>query len=469
LDQEITRARASLADIEHSAGRMKEHSSQLESAIHRGLDELQGRVETVIEAQTEDVKRRVESLVAAAPQRVGTALDSMAGQLTERTIADIDSKIAPRLDRVSESLRELAAREAQSDEGLRLHRERLRQIAESNQREASAHMASTMENLRGEFEAARKEALAKWNEELDAAGVRAAHAAAESIGRSSEWFQQEARSRLQVLVEQAAANATTTLDQRASDASKKFEAQLEERSGARLAELRQEFDNLAGEIAGRTRGQLETAAEAAAASFGQVIRDASENETQRFTDTSRSALADRARELDAVTGERLQKFYSEASASMDQFHARLGTGLDGYVARGRDAFAAEFAKAVDNFGAERESREATWSESARRIGDQAAEKLQERLKDAAESWAASSVRRLNERGQSAVDNLLRSADQTLREAFAGVFENLSETLRERSSSNSSASHSDAAGFEPPENEAPMPPPSDESSSRSANA
>lgn len=470
LDQEITRSRIGLADIEHSAARIKEQTSQLESAGQQAIDDFRGRVESLVEAQTEEMKRRVEALIASAPQRVGATVDHVVQQLTERAVAETDAKIAPRLERVSDLLRELAAREAQSEESLRLHRERLRQIAESNQREASSHMASTLENLRGEFEGARKEALAKWNEELDAAGVRAAHAAAESIGRSSEWFQQEARTRMQVLVEQAAANATSTLDEKSAEASRKFEAQLQELSGARITELQQQFDSLAGEVTGRTRTQLEAAAEAAAASFGQVIRDVSASETQQFTDASRAALADRARELEGLTGEHLQKFYAEASASMDQFHGRMGSELDASVARGRDALAAEFAKAAENFRAERESRDAEWSASARQISDETAAQFQERLQTAADSWAASAVRRLNERGQGAVDSLLRSADQSLRDAFAGVFENLSEILREGSHSNPPSSRPlQSAGFEPPESEPPMPPPADDRSSTSASA
>jgi hypothetical protein len=469
LDQDISRARASLADIEHSASRMKEYSAQLETASHDALNELHGRLENILEAQTEEMKRRAEGLVAGVPQRVGLTLDSLGQQLAERTAADIESKIAPRLERVSESLRELAAREAHTDEALRLHRERLRQISENNQREASAEMSATLMNLRNEFEAARKESLAKWNEELDAAGVRAAHAAAESVGRSSEWFQQEARSRLQVLVEQAGATAATALDEKAAEAAKKFEAQLDERSGARVAELQQQFDSLAGEVTGRSRSQLDAAAEAAASSFGQVIREVAERETAQFTDASRSALADRAAELENLTSERLQKFQVEAGASMDQLHARMGSELDASVGRGRDALAAEFAKAADGFRAERESHEAAWAENAGRLSDEAAAKFQERLQTASDSWAVSSVRRLNERGQTAVDGLLRSADQALRDSFARVFENLSETLRERPLSAMGGGQAHAAGFAPPEGgESPLPPPS-EGASTSASA
>jgi hypothetical protein len=469
LDQEMSRARASLADIEHSASRMKEYSAQLESASHHALNEVHGRIENIVEGQTDEIKRRIEGLVANVSQRVEPALDSATLQRIDRAVAEIDAKIAPRLERVSESLRELAVREAQTEEGLRLHRERLRQMAESNQREASAQMAAALENLRGEFGAARTEALAKWNDDLDAAGVRAAQAAAETIGRSSEWFQQEARSRMQVLVEQAAANAAATLDEKASAASKRFEAHLDERANSRVAEMQQQFEGIAGEISGRTRSQLDAAAEAAAASFGQVIREVSERETQQFTDASRGAIADRTRELETLTGEHLQKLYAEAGASMDQFHGRIASELDGNVARGRDALAAEFAKAAENFRVERESREAAWGEAANRIGDEAAARFQERLKNAADSWAVSSVRRLNERGQSTVDSLLRSADQALRDSFARVFEDISEKLRENGAAGEGGGQGHAARSIPLETEPQMPPPSSEGASASANA
>ncbi len=468
LDQEVSRARASLADIEHSANRMREYSAQLESTSHHALNELHGRIENIVDGQTEEMKRRIETLAVNVSQRVEPALDSAAQQRIERAVAEIDAKIDPRLERISESLREIAAREAQTEEGLRLHRERLRQMAESNQREASAQMAAALGNLRGEFGVARAEALAKWGDDLDAAGVRASQAAAEAIGRSSEWFQQEARSRMQVLVEQAAANASAGLDEKANEASKRFDAHLTERSNARIAEIQQQFEGLAGEVTGRTRSQLDAAAEAAAASFGQVIREVSERETQQFTDASRGALADRTRELESITGEHLQKLYAEAGASMEQFHGRIASEVDANVARGRDTLASEFAKAAENFRAERESREAAWSEAAGRIGDEAAAKFQERLQNAADSWAVSTVRRLNERGQSTVDSLLRSADHALRDAFARVFEDLSEKLRENGAAEETGP-AHAARFIPLETESSMPPPPSEGASASASA
>jgi hypothetical protein len=41
------------------------------------------------------------------------------------------------------------------------------------------------------------------------------------------------------------------------------------------------------------------------------------------------------------------------------------------------------------------------------------------------------VRRLNEHGQNVIESLMRSADQTLRDSFAKIFDGMSEMLRER--------------------------------------
>lgn len=466
LEDEVARARSSLAEIERSAGRMKEYSAQLEAASHDTLNELHRRLENILEAQTDEMNRRAEAVVADVPQRLGPTLDSAGRQLVERTIAEIESKIAPRIERVPDLLRELTAREIEAEEGLRLHRERLRQLSENSQRETSSQMVATLADLRNDFESARKEALAKWNEELDAAGVRASHAAAESIGRSSEWFQQEARARLQVLVEQALAGAASAFEESTAQAARKFVSQLEEQSTARLGEIRQQLDGVAGEVAGRTRSQLDQAAEAAAASFGQVLRRISEQEEQQFTSTSRSALAERTQELERSAQQLLGNLDSSARGSIERFHAQMASELETSIAQGRNALATEFASALDGYRAGRDALEKTWAGSLERASEEAAEKYQERLETASDSWTVSSVRRLNEHGQNATESLLRSADQALRDSFSRIFEGLSAMLRERA-----INAVGAAAIPPvPGRDAAEPPaPTNESASNGANA
>ncbi len=461
LDQELARARASLTDIEHSAGRLREYSAQLEAASHDTLNELHRRLENILEAQTDELKRRAESLADGVPQRLAPALDALGRQLVERTMADVEAKLAASVQHVSDLLRELAARETQSEESLRLHRERLRQVSESHQREAGASMSTTLASLREEFETARKEALTRWNDELDAAGVRASHAAAESIGRSSEWFQQEARARLQVLVEQALAEGSNSLGEKATEASKVFEAQMESRTAARLEELRGQMDGVAAEISDRARTQLGKAAEAAAASFGEVIRGISGEEMRQFAETGRAALAERASDLETLAGKALAGIEISAGTLVEQFHGKMAAEADSSMACGRSALAAAFAEAMNEHRAERDAHEKSWAETLEQLSGEASGRYQEHLQTAADSWVVSSVRRLSEHGQNATESLLRSADQALRDSFAKIFDGLSEMLRDRAAKASGigafipvASREAAAEPPPPHSDAP---------------
>ena len=220
------------------ANRTEEFSAQLEAASHDTVNELHRRLERILDAQTAEMNRRMENLAADISRRVVPVLDSLSHQFQERAVAEAEAKLAPHLERVPALLHELAAREVQLEDSLRLHRERLRQVSENNQREIAAHVAGTLARLARRIRSGAQGALAKWAEELEASGVRASHAAAESIGHTSEWLQQEARARLQALVEQSFVTAEAGLGQKSAEASQKFEAQLAAQSTAHLGQIR---------------------------------------------------------------------------------------------------------------------------------------------------------------------------------------------------------------------------------------
>ena len=431
LEKELGGARSSLAEIEHSASRMKEYSAQLEAASQETLHELHHRLEKILDDQTEELNRRVEALASSLPSRVGPMLDSLGRQFVERTLAETESKLAPRLERVPELLRELAAREVQAEESLRLHRERLRQASENNQREVASQMEATVAGLHADFEAARKEALAKWAEELDASGIRASHAAAESIARSSEWAQKEASARLVELVEQKLAGAGTGYDEKIAESARKFGSQLDAEASAHVTGFRDQLDRAGNEFVVRTRTQFEVASETAAASFGQVLHGISELAAQQFASTSASALQERKQELDQTVEQTLAKLDAGTAESLEGLRARMASQVDASVADGRNALAVDFASDLERYRSERQSWHAAWAEDLNRLSNEGAVKYQERLETMCDSWTVSSVRRLNERSQNAIEALMRSADQAMRESCSKLFEGLAEMFRDR--------------------------------------
>ena len=444
LEQEVLKARSSLAEVKQVASRTEEFSAQLEAASQDTVNELHRRLERILDAQTSEMHRRMENLVADVSQRAVPELDALSNQFQERAMAEAEAKLAPHLQRVPALLHELAAREMQLEDSLRLHRERLRQVSENNQREVATQVAATLASLHADFEAARKDALAKWSEELEASGVRASHAAAESIGHTSEWLQQEARARLQALVEQSFVTAEAGLGQRSAETGQKFETQLAAQSAAHLGQIRAQVEGVAGEVVARTRTDLDRAAEAAAASFGQLLHEVSERETTQFAATTSSTRRERAEEFDHATQELLHQLDVNAFSSVERFRAQMASQWDTSVGEGRAALGAEFASALEGFRGERDAHQNEWTAQLDRVSGEAAGNFQDRLQTTADSWVMASVRRLNEHGQNGIESLLRSADQALRDSCSKVFDGLAQMLRERAANGAGAGN--VAGF-----------------------
>lgn len=121
----------------------------------------------------------------------------------------------------------------------------------------------------------------------------------------------------------------------------------------------------------------------------------------------------------------------------------MASHVEASVGEGRNALASEFASTVERFRADREAYKNEWASGLDQLSADAAAKHQERLQATSDSWMVSSVRRLNEHGQSAVESLIRSADKTLRDSCSKVFQDLAEMLRR------TTSMADAAGMAPP--------------------
>ncbi len=448
IAQEVAQARGSLADVEQAASRTKEFSSQIEAATQDRLNELHRRLETILNSQTSEMNRRAEGIANALTQRLSPALDAMGQQFLERSSGEMESRLAPHLERLPGLIRELNSREAQAEESLRLYRERLRQAGENHQREAATQMAAAIANLQNDFENARKQALSQWTEELDATGVRAAHATAESMGRSSEWFQQEARARLQVLVEQELVNAGATFSSKTDEAAQKFAASLSEHSGVHLEKARAYVETIATEASDRARSQVELAAQAAASTFGTVLHGVSAEELERFKTASRELTDRHTREFESTSRGLLDNLNSNATQSLDSFRAQLSAHLESSLNDGRNALAGEFTSAMDRYRSERESQHHDWARHLDHLRNDASQKFQEHLQTTSDTWIASSLRRLNEHGQNGIESLLHNADQALRDAFSKVFEGLAESLRDRSVAAAASSAGNVAGFGP---------------------
>jgi len=74
---------------------------------------------------------------------------------------------------------------------------------------------------------------------------------------------------------------------------------------------------------------------------------------------------------------------------------------------------------------EGEAHQKAWTENLDRLSDEVVARYRERLETTADSWIVSSVRRLNEHGQNAIESHARS-DQALRHSCSRFFDDLAK-------------------------------------------
>ncbi|HTZ74279.1 MAG TPA: hypothetical protein VMB47_10195 [Candidatus Aquilonibacter sp.] len=417
-----------------------------------------------LSSEAQNALAGVKASIDQETWRAREAIENLRQQMLDRVAADAEARVAPHSIRVPELLRELSGREEQMSESLRLHRERLRQASDSALREVAAHVEATAATVRLDFEAARTEALAKWNEELDALNARLGHSASESLSRTSEWLQQETRERLQVLSEQTLATAAARLEEETTKAAAQFATHLEGQSIFHLAQVHQQLDGVAEDLTGKTRTQLAEAAEAAAASFGQVLHNISAERAQEFSQSSQSTVEQKRQELENYTQQVRSAFESDSSAAMQGAREQTASHLQSAVAETRNTLANESAAALDAHRNEHAARAQEWTDNLNRIAEDAAAQCNGRIQNAADAWTIASVRRLNEHGQNVIESLMRSADQALRDSASKMFEGLAAALREQAANANSAAAS-ASSNAPYQQDSSnqMPPPQDNTS------
>ncbi len=428
LQSSIDRSLQRLA--EELPGRAQEAVRAMEDKVAQqfaGLGQMLAQISVEAQNALAGVKSAIEQEVARARE----AIEHTRQQMLDKVAAEAEAKVAPHAARVPELLRELSGREEQMAESLRLHRERLRHASDNTLREISAHVETTAAAVRRDFEAARTEVLAKWNEEIEGMSTRAAHNAGESLSRTSEWLQQETRQRLQVLSEQTLTTALARIEEETTKAAGLFATHLEGQSIFHLAQVHQQLDGVADDLTGRARTQLAEAAEAAAASFGQVLHTISAERVEQFSQASHASLDAKRRELDNYTHQVHSAFETESAAAIQSIREQARAYLQTALAEARASLAAESAAALDDHRSRYAVQAQEWSEKLNRAAEDAIAQGAGRIQTAADTSTVAAVRRLNEHGQNVIESLMRSADQALRESASKMFEGLAAALREQ--------------------------------------
>jgi hypothetical protein len=430
LDEELHRARTSLREIESAAERMTEFSSQMDAATHDAVNQLHRRLESALDSQAAELRRQADAIAAEMPQRIQPALDTAGQMLVGRTLAELDARLTPQMERIPELLRELTAHEVQAEESLRMHRERLRQAAENSRREAVAQLEQAFSSVRSEFETARAEALAKWNEELNASGARAAHAAIEELVKSAEWHQEQAKAHVENLAQESLRQAEGVFAERTQAAAQRLDEELENRKSRFTEGAQAQLETAAAAVGERAAAKLAQAADAASVVFEERVNGIASGLFKEFEEAGVKSLKEKETQVERISEKVRMSFEESAAGILDRYRTDIAAQTSGQLAATRETHARELAAAVEAARIEREARDAEFRENLARTRADALRQYEDALQQKSEAWAREAGETLTQNGQAAVASLSRAGEQALRGSFLKMFEQIADAIRQ---------------------------------------
>ena len=137
----------------------------------------------------------------------------------------------------------------------------------------------------------------------------------------------------------------------------KFEIRLAEQASDRIAQVGQKLEALGNDVVVRTRTRLEAAAEAAASSFGEVVRGISDQEVDLARPAKPRGAARAIRGIRAVVRANCCKIWKRREIVDGAISSQIGEQLESRIEEGRGALAVEFGIAMDGYRAERDAHE----------------------------------------------------------------------------------------------------------------
>jgi hypothetical protein len=431
FEREVKCAKSSLEEIEKAAAHFTDYSRQLEAASQDGMNELRKRLEATLASNTAEMDKRAAELLKQVSERAGQMLEQTGQQAAMRAAADAASRIAPSIERAAEASRQLEAREHHAEEILRVHRERLRQVSEQTQRDASEQASTTLTNLRNDFEAARKNALANWFAELEASGARVANEASASLANAAEWQVQEAASRLKMQALESLQRAQDKIEEMLKETAGRYPAKLESIETESLHNVRERLRIAAGEQLESLRMEFAKAAEAAVAECTEKIQKNAGEALGHFSVESNAKAEQGRTRLVAAAEQVLQSFQGHAQDAVGHLQEQIAATMDQNMRQSQELLAAQLVATFDSFQNQGDAQVGEWSAKLEAMSAGAFERHEDRLRSAAESWVDTSLRQLEAVSQTRMDALIRTTQEAMRKACVMVFDGIAQAMKEQ--------------------------------------
>jgi hypothetical protein len=431
LETEVTQAKAALGEIEQTAGRFSEYSRQLDAASQDSLNELRQRLESSVAQQCAELERRAAELEGGFSKRASARLEEMSREALAQGKEEIGAMVASGLEQAAKASKELAAREEHAEGVLRIHRERLRQVAEQVQREGATHLTSGVAVFQNDLESVRGRALEQWKANLEAHGVRATEEASAALAKEMARHLVEADAQLLVQAQQAIDSAQERMHKGLHVVAGKFRGELGEIEVSELGSAREKLAAAAQEQLASAKNEFTKAAEKAASTFGEVIEEAAEDALRDFSAASGARAQEGEARLAAAVENALQGVQSHAQSSFEHFQEQLAIKAEQALKRASEMLERQFETVLERFRTQGEAKLEDWSTKQTSLSERALAEHGAQLREVTNSWVETTLERLDARSEERIDSAVRMTESAVREACAEIFDSVAQAMKKQ--------------------------------------
>jgi len=423
LQTMLARATEKVQQLESSACRME--------TLQQSTGDLQSQIGELLNRHSAELERRSASLFEEVSARIRGAFEESAREAVARFGQQIESVVKPQVASAEEAVHRLAGGRSLLEAALISQQDRIRKSTDEAFAEAlerfQTNLGSVEQSLKASTGTVAARSLAEFEEKI--AGVK--RQATEDLLRSAEWYEKKAQTQIHSFTEKACEQAQMKLRDKAAEVSSVFGTELEHSSRTFIDHAQTQMEELVRDAFERSRALFAEAADTTAAAFIDEIQRGAREELSGFeTEVQKSATATRSR-LETAQSEITQKLTTEQEDFLRRFKASMRGVLEAGVVEAHSRVQAGFEPLLQSWKSMTDGHQREMRGLYTRMGEQAAEQYLGRLENVSKQWILASVALLDRQSREMLSGISSATASKMREAFATVFVDMGEALREQ--------------------------------------
>jgi len=430
-EQESARGRASLGEIQNASGNLDMIVRNIDEAQQARVSQLEQRSNSLLESTTRELDARADAAISGIAARLQPVLDEAGAQSVARLGQQLESQLAPHVDRANEAIAKLSNAQISTEEAFRAHQDRLWQASEQHIQQVTARLQESSGHVEKDLQESVRAAMAKSLEDLDVRATDISHATMESLFKSSSWYEKKIHTQMQGAIDKGTDQAAETLRVRAGEMSGLFASELDHYSRSFIEHAQGQLAENVKDALSHTQQTIQEAVEAGGTEVGAKARRSAQVELERFTaglrnsfDQSSAHFESNAVQVRARMGTETRQFIADFQGALNQ------RAMDSLQASRKD-LDSQIAATREAAIAAHELQHQKFTDSLSRANDEAMETYKGRMENASSAWLLTSAATLSQQAEQQIETLARNAEIKLRDTFTQVFASVGDSLRER--------------------------------------